>query len=413
MPTVGKVLIILIIVVSMLFMWMSLSVLEARNQWDTKVKKKADEAIKMAKEVEILANGSDEGRAEFEKMAKAVLELGSAAGRAEFEKRMSEGFDPKTAFEMAIAVFLDKKAIEDYQQAVAALNALENQPTLEQAQLDRANVAYKAAEDALKRTRDNLDTAYSMFLGQAGQQPGIRDPKVQKGMSVDALRDTVSRVQRAIGAQKTQFETMLSDGEKNFTELADRVKEVQNEATTMQKAAASEELERDERAKEVAQFEADLEKEKQDLVKETKLRDAEKDELAKLQNQFNEALAKCQQFVQIIKVAEIRIDATRGLKTAVVLETGQAPKGKVLQIAEDGTIQIGWDPKGVNVPTGVQLHVYRLDPQAEYLGIMELAKSDTSGAVGRMLPEFRQRSVRPGDEASTEITPESLKKSDR
>ena len=402
MTTAGKVLIILIILVSMFFMWMSASVLEARNQWDIKVKKKADEAINMAKQVDLLANGSPEGRAEFDKLAKAVLELGSAACRAEYDKRVNEGFEAKIAFEMSMAVFLDQKTISDYQKAVTALNDLEKQPTLEEAELERALAAYTGAEKALSQARSSLDTAYSMFFGQTLQQPGVRG---LKGLSIDAMRDTVSRVQRAIAVQKTTFETLLSDGEKNFTELADRVKEVQNRANTLQKAATSEELERDERIKEVVKFTAELNAEQSDRDNEMKLRDAEKAALAQLQKRFDQAVADCRLFVLRIKVDEIEFETRRGLKTAVLLPNGKVPAGKVQQVAEDGTIQVNLTQS--LVAPGVQLHVYRWDPEAEYVGILEVIRADSDGSVGRMLPEFRQRTIRRGDWVSSEINPKS------
>jgi hypothetical protein len=50
------------------------------------------------------------------------------------------------------------------------------------------------------------------------------------------------------------------------------------------------------------------------------------------------------------------------------------------------------------------LHVYRFEPEAKYLGIMEIIKYESNSAVGRMLPEYRQLTIQPGDRVSPEIT---------
>jgi hypothetical protein len=404
MSTAGKVLIFCVIIVSMAFLWLSTFVLEARNQWNAKVTKKADEVKALAEVVETLANGSPEGRTEFDKLGRAVLELGSDAARAEYNRRVGDGFDPKTAFEMALGEFLDKKVIDDYQRAVTALNDLENQQTIEEAPLEKAKDNFTAAERAFTQARNNLDTAYSLFLGQTLQQPGVR---ALKGLSIDAMRDTVARVQRAIAAQKTIFETQLSDAEKNLTVLSDRVKATQADAITNQQTASSAELERDKRTDENKQFEADLRAGQLARDEEIKKRDAENATLQALKKQYDQVVTACRDYVKRIKADEIQLEFDRGLKTVVVSKDGKAFTGKIQQIGEDGTVQVNLRRPAMVGP-GAHVHVFRLQPEAQYLGLMEIIRSDSTGSVGRMLPEFRQRTLRLGDSVSTEIDAQTL-----
>ena len=80
MPLASKILVVCVLVVALPFLWLSASVLEARKQWDIKVKLKAEEVAKAEKEVDALINGTDDFRAAFkQEVADPVLKLGSPA----------------------------------------------------------------------------------------------------------------------------------------------------------------------------------------------------------------------------------------------------------------------------------------------------------------------------------------------
>jgi hypothetical protein len=115
----------------------------------------------------------------------------------------------------------------------------------------------------------------------------------------------------------------------------------------------------------------------------------------------------CRDYVKRIKADEIQLEFDRGLKTVVVSKDGKAFTGKIQQIGEDGTVQVNLRRPAMVGP-GAHVHVFRLQPEAQYLGLMEIIRSDSTGSVGRMLPEFRQRTLRLGDSVSTEIDAQTL-----
>ena len=85
MPTASKVLVVLILVVALVFVWLSFSVAEARRQWNVKVKAKGDEVVKVTKEIELMENGYEEAAKEFRTLAEEVLKLGSKGAQDEFK----------------------------------------------------------------------------------------------------------------------------------------------------------------------------------------------------------------------------------------------------------------------------------------------------------------------------------------
>src|SRR3989442_4745284 len=99
MPTASKILIGCVIFLLAVFIWMADWVVEARRQWDAKLKDKAAEVAKVQKEIDVLNRGTEDVNKEFKELAKGVLQNGSAAANQEFDKKISEGFNAKTAFE--------------------------------------------------------------------------------------------------------------------------------------------------------------------------------------------------------------------------------------------------------------------------------------------------------------------------
>ena len=106
-----------------------------------------------------------------------------------------------------------------------------------------------------------------------------------------------------------------------------------------------------------------------------------------------------------MKEKEIAIDKQLGSKTALYWPDAIAYQAEIKKVDDqDGTAEIN---VGTNLGArpGVQLHVYRWSPEAKYLGIMEIIKSDSNKAVGRMLPEYRQLTIQTGDKIGPEILP--------
>ncbi len=301
-------------------------------------------------------------------------------------------------------LFVDKKVVDTFQQAVKALNDVQKASIPDEIQLEAAKKAFDAAERDMAAMLKKLDDAYQIFLGQTAGQGGIR-ALAGKGMSIDALRQTVVHFRQIIYSQRALFNIMLSDGQKNETRMRDQWQEMVAEANTMQQAAANGQREVEDRTKEVEDLKLKKNKELMDVADEEAKRDKAIAELADLTKKFDDVKGKTKLLAQKVKEFEIRIDAMRGIKTAILTPDGRVPKGKIQKVNDQaGTAEINIGAS-VGVKSGVQLHVYRYEPEAKYLGIMEIIKNESDSAVGRMLPEYRQLTIQPGDTVSPEITP--------
>jgi hypothetical protein len=404
MPTLGKVFAIAVLVLTIPFLLLSVGVLKAREQWDKKIKQKADEAAKMAALVETLASGTQEvlgPGGEFEKLADEVLRNASDAARKEFRERRNQGLAPTAAFEIAFDLFVDQQVIDRFQQAIKGLNDIQRTTPIDESQFNAAVAAYTAAERDLAQARTDLENGYMLFLGQTLQNPGVRG-LATKGMGIEPLKTTVNRVQQAIVDQRTVFEVQLSDGDKNLTSLRDRVQAEVDRANKMKLAALAADQELTERTKEVAQLKQDLADEEATVKRELQKLDEMIAALDDLKERFAKATEDSRNLVALIKERELRIDAMRG--PVVLSANGRVPKGKIQQVDPDsGDVRINIGAR-LGVKPGVQLHVYRLNPEAKYLGLLEVTQSDSDSAVGRMLPEYRQLPVQAGDNVAPEIT---------
>ena len=404
MPLASKILVVCVLLVSLAFVWLSTSVLEARRQWDLKVKAKAEEVVKTEKEIDALIYGTDDFRDTFKKdVADPVLALGSDAARNEFKTNFDRGYDARAAFEAGMNHFVDKKVIDTFQEAVRGLNEVQKAPIPDEIQHDAAVKAFDAAARDMAATLKNLDDAYAVFLGQAPGQGGIR-ALAGKGMSIEALRQTVVHFRQIIYDQRSLFSIMLSDGQKNETRIRNWWLETVAEAKTMQDAAANGQLDLENRTIEVEQLKVKNTQEEMNLVAEEAKRDKWIADLADLNKRFDDVKQKTILLAQAVKEREIQIDKLRGIKTAVISPDGRVPSGKIKRVDEQkGTAEIDIG-KNHGLRSGVQLHVYRWRPEAKYVGIMEIIELESNTAVGRMLPEYRQLSIQADDNVSPEIT---------
>ena len=405
MPTVNKVFLIpAILVLALTCIWLSGSVLEARKQWDKKVKQKAEEVAKVSKEIDELQFGGENFSEEFFKaVVEPILPLSTTA-RNEYADKTKAGFDSRVSFESAMNHFVDPKVVATLQAAVRRLNEVQSKTLPDNIELDSAQEAYGAALTDMKATMSKLEEAYAIFLGQSGTTGGIRTMAGPgKGMNIDSIRDTVVHIRQIISSQRSIFNTMYSDGQKNSTRLSDLLVEAVAEGNIMQKSAANGQRELEDRTKEKEQLTTDLNLELMEQAKEEEKRDKAVQELADLRDRFKALTGKAIALVQSVKEKEIRIDSLRDFKV-VVSPDGSRTTGNVLDVNDgDSTLRIDM---GINhgVKPGVQLHVYRLSPEAKYLGLMEVLKSESDGAMGRMLPEYRQLTIRTGDKVGAEIS---------
>jgi hypothetical protein len=267
---------------------------------------------------------------------------------------------------------------------------------------DEARRAFEAADSDLQAAQRNLDAAYRMYLGVEGAG-GIRN-LVTKGMSIEDLRATLAHIRQISETQRTVRNTILSDGAKNETQIKDLWQQSAYEANTMRLAAENGMRELEEQIKERDLTEMELQREKVQLAIEIEKRDQAIADLNDLKQRFDEKSNSVKSLAQLVKLNEVRFDQKRGLNTAVISSDGLIPRGKIQKIdAQDGSITINLGTRA-GIRPGVQLEVYRLGDNARYLGKLEVVRSDSDGAVARMMPEYRQVAVEPGDYVATEIT---------
>jgi hypothetical protein len=404
MPTANKILIPIFVVLCLGCIYLGAEVLEARSQWDARVKSKAAEIAKLEKEIDTYIHGSEDVNKEFKDLAKSVLQNGSAAANQEFDKRISDGFNPKTAFEAAMNLYIDKKILDTYQETLRRLNDVQKIAPPDEIARDEARKAFEAADNDYQAAQRNLDAAYRNYMGVDGQG-GVRT-LVSKGMGIEDLRATLTHIRQITAAQRTVHNTIYSDGQKNETQMRDLWQQAAYEANTMQKAAENGMREVDELIKELDLTQMEFKREKSQLAIEIDKRDKAITELEDLKQRFAEKSNAAKALAQQVKLTELRIDQKRGLNTAVISSDGRIPSGKIQSINEqNGTLTINLGSR-VGIRPGVQLEVFRFGDNARYLGKLEVIRSDSDGAVARMMPEYRQVAIQPGDYVAPEITRE-------
>jgi hypothetical protein len=404
MPTASKILIAVVVLLSLGFIWLGASVLEARRNWDLELKKKAAEVAKVQKEIDVLTHGSEDLNKEFKELAKNVLQNGSAAANQEFDKKINEGFKPQAAFEVAMNLYIDKRILDAHQETLRRLNDVQKTAPPDEIARDEARKAFEAADSDLHTAQRNLDAAYRTYMGLEGQG-GIRN-LVSKGMGIEDLRGTLTHIRHITAAQRTVHNTIFSDGLKNLTKMKDLADQTVYERNTLRQAAESGMRELDELIKEHDLTQMELQRESAQLAIEIEKRDKAIAELDDLRQRFEEKSNSAKQLAQQVKITELRIDQKRGLNSAVISSDGRIPRGKIQKVDEQaGTMTINLGTR-VGVRPGVQLEVFRFGDHARYLGKLEVTQSDSDAAVGRMLPEYRQVAVQAGDFVAPEITRE-------
>jgi hypothetical protein len=404
MPTANKVLIPIFVLLSIACLVLGLRVLEARRQWDQTIKRKEAEIASVQKDIDTYTRGTEDVNKEFRDLAKSVLQNGSAAANQEFDKKISEGVNPKAAFEVAMNQYIDKKILDTYQETLRRLNDVQKIAPPDEIARDEARKAFEAADNDLQAAQRNLEAAYRSYVGVEGQG-GVRN-LVSKGMGIEDLRATLMHIRQITGAQRTVHNTIYSDGQKNETQMRDLWMQTAYEANTMQKAAENGMREVDELIKERDLTQMDLQREEAQLAIEIDKRDKAIADLEDLKQRFEDMSNTTKALAQQVKMAELRIDQKRGLNTAVISSDGRIPRGKVQSVdGEKGTLTINLGSR-VGIRPGVQLEVFRFGDKAKYLGKLEVVRSDSDGSVARMLPEYRQVSIQPGDYVAPEITRE-------
>jgi chromosome segregation ATPase len=376
MPTAGKVLVALVIVAGLGFVALSGMVLDARQQRYLQLQQLEKRVAEAEKTAEELRTGTSEARDEYRTLAQR--------------------------FDAQLNTFLDNKTIENFRKAVDQLSEIERSPTIDEAQWAAAQRAFREAEAELGQAQADLDNAYSAFLGQ-GADPGVRG-LVAKGLGIELTTATIQRVQTAISAQRSVYEIQRSETAKNLTRLRDLVREQEDDRRTLEEVYNNAAKERDVRAQEVEQFKTDLASAKEALADQLTRLEKVRGELAALRDDFRTTIGRNVQLVKNVKEYEIRIDAARGVNTAIVSADGRIPIGKVEQVdKEDGTLRINLGTRA-GVKPGSQLQVYRLAPAAKYLGVLEVTKAESDSSVGRMLAPYRQLTIQPGDTVSPEVS---------
>ncbi|GEM_PF-5306868 len=413
MSTAGKVLVVLIILATLGFLWLAFAVLETRHQWDVKIKAKTEEVAKVEQEIAVLENGSEEFAANYKALADEVLATGSEAARQEFAKRIADGHSLKTSFQLAMDLFVEKEKIDAYQQAVRDINEMTKTPVIEETTWNAVVAKYAAADADLTLARTNLDKAYAAYFGQAAAVPGgapsVRDmlsSASPKGfLGFDQMTDFPAHLRQLISSQGANYRAQLSEGQKNGTFMKDKVQATVAEANTWRATMEGAQREQEERTNEESDLTQQKAREKRSLADAKAARDKAQEEYDQLFAAWQKAEAETRWYADQIKLAEIRYDQKRGLRTAVLSDNGREEQGRVQRVdPQDGTIRISIG--GLHgVKTGSQLHVYRYGSDPRYLGLLEVLRSDSDGADARMLPEYSQTAVQVEDLVSSEIRP--------
>jgi hypothetical protein len=341
---------------------------------------------------------------EFRELGKTVLQNGSAAANQEFDKKINEGFNAKAAFEAAMNLYIDQKTVDAHQEALRRLNEVQKIAPPDEIARGEARKAFDAADNDFQAAQRNLDAAFRNYIGSEGPG-GIRN-LLAKGMGIEDLRATLVHLRHVITAERTVHNTIYSDGLKNLTQMKDLWLQAAYEANTLRNAADNGMRELDDLNKERDLTDTELQKEELQLAIDIEKRDNAIAELNDLKQRFDEKLSAVKLLAQQVKVTELMIDQKRGLNTAVISSDGRIPRGKIQKVDEQaGTLTINLGTRA-GVKPGVQLEVFRFGDNAKYLGKLEVIKSDSDGAVARMLPEYRQVSVQAGDYVAPEITRE-------
>jgi len=377
MSTTGKILTVLVALAALAFVYLASSVLEARRQRNDWVKAKLAEVHKVQLQVNDLKFGAKEARQKYQ--------------------------DLMAAYEKALNEFIQSDALANFNRALQRLIELAGQQIVEEAEWQRAREEFRKASEELTLARQKLDETWNNFLG-VGREPGIRElPNL--GLGIPDLRRLIRLVDQATIAQATYYQQRIQRGDENLTSLDDLVKEAEDEAQTQRKVAEQANAVLAHRQEEVQEAKRELAEAKQQLDQTLAELNKTQQYVSKLDQRVKALQSENLRLVQQLKEYEIRYDVFHNVKSAVIMPDGRIPRGRIAEVDEkNGTLLIDLG-KRQGMRPGLQLHVYRYQPEPEYLGVLEIVSADTTTAVARMLPAYSQMDVRVGDIVAPEISP--------
>ncbi len=378
MSTTGKILTVLVALAAMAFVYLASSVLEARRRRNEWVKAKLAEVHKIQLQVNDLRFGTKEAREKYQELM------------AQYEK--------------ALAEFIQSDALANFNRALQRLIELAGQQIVEEVEWQRAQEEFRKAGEDLTLARQKLDEAWDSFLGLARGAAGIRElPNL--GLGIPELRRLTRLVDQATIAQATYYQTRIQRSDENLATLEDLVKEVEDEAETQRKVAERANNTLAHREEEMQAAKRELAEAKRQLDETIAELNKTEEHVRKLDERFKALLSENIRLVGQLKEYEIRYDVFHNVKSTAIALDGRIPRGRVAEVHEkDGTLLLDLGLRQGMRP-GLQLHVYRYQPEPEYLGVLEVVSADTTSAVARMLPAYRQMEVRVGDIVAPEIAP--------
>ncbi|MBX7103622.1 MAG: hypothetical protein K1X57_06050 [Gemmataceae bacterium] len=254
--------------------------------------------------------------------------------------------------------------------------------------LTRTN--WQQAYTAVQNKAQAANVAYQQLLADEMSQVRAKDQQAQAALAQVNEKDKQLAAARAeVEQAKGQLEAAKRSNDKaseNVTNTTTEIERRRAEVKQLQETLMARETR-------VRDLEAQLTKVRDEAVNNKLQYDSLKEKFATMMAQYEDSTKQLAAFA----AAGLSVPraGTKAVPPEQVRGTIKAVDGNL------ATISIGTDA-GVNKDN--ILYIYRLSPQAEYIGRLTILSATSFEAVGRIETARRQATVKPGDEVASQIT---------
>lgn len=428
MHTAGKVLTVILLLLAAVYFWLSAMTLQLRKNWAERVQSQRDQLAQLEEQIKQVQEGRPDA---VQQLDQAKRELRDALDRffasdapqrlLEQRRRWSEVIsDPDLAQPQEVAeIYNNIQQIQaELDQLVQSVEDEFNQLLTEVARASRTDGGLGTAQireiiplvndaataiEAWRRDRQAVYESLSAFyenqrLALDRQIRTIQQEYTRSQAELDRLREQLlplSQVQIAESELRQELRDqptlLLTAGDLERRPFAE-LRETLRTPTNLQQLAF------------VEHIRAVLDLMQADLEQLRSLVQTRQQRLTEAIQERDRLIQENKSLLARVVALEAQVDARQGDGTLVVTAEGKIPQGEIVEIQpENYQVVVNLGRKDGLRPR-VKLHVYRTDPNPQYLGMIEIEQVYEDRSVGTVLPAYRDLVFRKGDKVASVIT---------
>lgn len=428
MHTAGKVLSVILLLLALLFLWLSSMTLQLRRNWAERIQRRQEELSNLQNEIEQLKYGRPEAVSALEQVKNELrdaldrfFESDAPQRLLEQRRRWSEIVaepdlaQPQEVDEIYRSIQqiqneLDQLANtieEKFQQLLTEVaRASRTDGGLGSAQIREIIPLVNDAATAIETWRRDRQAIYEsltafyenqrLVLGR--QIRTVQEANTQSQAELDRLReqllplDQVQIAESDLRSELRDHPVLQLTAQDLERQPFARLRETLRTPTNLQQLSF------------VEHVRALLELMQADLVQIREILQQRQEQLSTAIQQRDSLIQENKSLVARVSALEAEVDAREGNGTYVVTADGKIPQGEIVEIQpENFQVVVNLGRKDGLRPR-VKLHVYRTDPSPRYLGMIEIEEVYEDRSTGVILPAYRDLSIRKGDKVASVIT---------